>query len=166
VTAHSLLPPTSVSPGPGFEAGGIDQLNNYPITMNLRTHELIHHSKCWGKIPKFHQSGKLTRSSDVIVNDESCGKFRSFKDVWFPIALAGPAVFHQVLSNSSLHLSQLRGSRGANFESMAHHAAAIRSVNLRIAHPTLGVSDGIIGAVTAFLCHDVSSLSKLEFSIY
>jgi hypothetical protein len=66
------------------------------------------------------------------------------------------AAFHQVLSNSALHLGSLKmdGSR-ETVESIKYHTEAVESVKMRITDPILGITDGIIVAIIAFACHDV-----------
>ena len=93
--------------------------------------------------------------------DNQCSELGHFREVWFPLALADPAAFHQTLGHSVMHLAHLRQSTGKDTSlAIAHYAAAVRSVNERLADPILGIDDGIIAAIIALACHDVSCAFK------
>jgi hypothetical protein len=69
------------------------------------------------------------------------------------------AAFHQVLANLALNLNSHRNMDKAleSYESIAHHAHAIKLVNKRMSDPNFATSDGLIGAVLAFICYYVYS---------
>ena len=70
--------------------------------------------------------------------------------------MADPAAFHQILFNSSLRIGMFHKSVGTdNVQSVAHYASAVRSIQQRLCDPIVGISDGVIGAIIAFGCHDV-----------
>jgi hypothetical protein len=57
------------------------------------------------------------------------------------------AAMHLVLSNAALHLNDLRGNQGEDLTILAHNAAALQSVNLRMAKSNEEITDGLIGAI-------------------
>ncbi len=99
-----------------------------------------------------------------VVHDDRHGNFRPFRDCWFPIGMLDAAAFHQILSNSALHLGSLK-TEGTpeTLESIKYHSEAVKSVQERIADPIRGITDGIIVTIIAFACHDVGFCSDLYF---
>jgi hypothetical protein len=82
------------------------------------------------------------------------------RSAWFTIGFQDAATFHMVLSNSAAHIDHLRGvpdgEKGVDAEK--YHLLALQSINKRMSEPNLEVTDALIGAVSGFVCHNVSSL--------
>lgn len=103
----------------------------YPIRMDMKDHELIHH--VWS-------SGQVS--------------FQPFRDYWFSLGLLDTAAMHMVLSNAAIHLNALRGNQSEYITILTHNAAAIESVNVRIRDKKLNTSDDLMGAILGLMCHD------------
>jgi hypothetical protein len=83
-----------------------------------------------------------------------------FRDACFPMAMLDSAAFHQVLSNTILNRLSRRPEDNSpeSYESVKHHALAIKLVNQRIADPSSSTTEGFVGAVMGFACYHVRSL--------
>ena len=94
------------------------------------------------------------------------GYQHAFRDMWCPVGLSDPSAFHIVLSSSVAHFNSARiangGQPSAENEEMLHYGLAIRCVNDRIGNAAYQVTDGIIGAITGFICYNVC-LSRYVF---
>lgn len=79
-----------------------------------------------------------------------------------------PAAFHQVLSNAMMNLAlrRARANGSETYDSMKHHALAVRLVNQRIRDRTSATSDGFIGALVGFACYHVSFLVGFAWKTY
>jgi len=97
-------------------------------------------------------------SDCVAVFDDRYGNTPPFRDSWIPVGMMDPASFNQVLSNASLNLAFLRETDNPpeTVESLKYHARAIQLVNERISKTKDSATDGTIGALVGFACHDVS----------
>jgi hypothetical protein len=104
--------------------------------------------------------GTANMSLQLVFYDPD-GYQHAFRDMWYPVGLSDPSAFHIVLSNSVAHFNSARiangGQPSAENEEMLHYDLAIRCVNDRIGNAAYQVTDGIIGAITGFICHNVCS---------
>ncbi|KAF7861415.1 hypothetical protein EAF04_007980 [Stromatinia cepivora] len=105
--------------------GRVNPFEAWPIKMNMQEHELVHY--IWDQ---------------------------PFRDFWFPLGTNDPAAMNLVLANASLHLNILRGIKKESRDSMMYHLSAVRSVNRRLENFAVEQSDGIMGAILGFICHD------------
>ncbi|KAF7908761.1 uncharacterized protein EAF01_004516 [Botrytis porri] len=110
--------------------GRVNPFQAWPVKMDTQEHELVHH----------------------IWDPSQC--FQPFRDFWFPLGTNDSAAMHLMLANVALHLNALKGNRDEDRDSMKYHFSAIRSVNRRLAHFEVENSDGILGAILGFMCHD------------
>ncbi|TEY43686.1 hypothetical protein BOTCAL_0363g00070 [Botryotinia calthae] len=110
--------------------GRVNPFQAWPVKMDTQEYELVHH----------------------IWNPSQC--FQPFRDFWFPLGTNDSAAMHLVLSNAALHLDALRGNIDENRDSMIYHLSAVRSVNRRLANFAVENSNGIMGAILGFMCHD------------
>ncbi|CAD6444759.1 8d51ae04-a27f-4779-9a09-9a9d47a223f1 [Sclerotinia trifoliorum] len=110
--------------------GRVNPFQAWPIKMNMQEHELVHY--IW---------------------DSSQG-VQPFRDVWFPLAISDPAAMNVVLANASLHINYLRGNKKESRDAMMYHLSAVRSVNRRLPNFAVEQSEGILGAILGFMCHD------------
>jgi hypothetical protein len=87
------------------------------------------------------------------------------RSTWFSVGLYDSATFNMILSNSAAHLDQLRGIKDGErgLEAEKYHLIALQSVTKRLAEPNLDVTDGLIGGVAGFICHNVSLVSSVLF---
>ncbi|RDW61496.1 hypothetical protein BP5796_11388 [Coleophoma crateriformis] len=114
-----------------FGAARVDPFAAYPIQMDHQGHELIDH---------------IWRVARV--------NFQPFRDFWFPLGLVDAAAMHQILSNTAMHLNALRGRSDDVRAALEYNTAAIKSVNRRLPDASQNTSDGILGAILGFMCHD------------
>ncbi|TGO36232.1 hypothetical protein BHYA_0131g00100 [Botrytis hyacinthi] len=110
--------------------GRVNPFQAWPVKMDAQEHELVYH----------------------IWDPSQC--FQPFRDFWFPLGTNDSAAMHLMLANAALHLNALKGNRDEDRESMTYHLSAVRSVNRRLANFTVERSDGILGAILGFMCHD------------
>jgi hypothetical protein len=77
---------------------------------------------------------------------------------WFTMGFLDVAGFYIILSNAAAHRDQLQGVKEGEkgIEAEKYHLLALERVNSQLAQTDLGVSDGLIGAVSGFVCHNVS----------
>lgn len=113
-----------------LENARVNPFQAWPIKMNMQAHELVH-----------------------FIWDSSQG-VQPFRDIWFPIAAADPAAMNVVLANASLHLNHIRGIKTESRDAMMYHLSAVRSVNRRLANFVVEHSEGLMGAILGFMCHD------------
>ncbi|KZF20166.1 hypothetical protein L228DRAFT_284902 [Xylona heveae TC161] len=130
---QGLLAACKLSPFTSPSKAFSDPFLSYPIEMDSRAHWLI-----------------------INIFDDRHANFQPFRDIWFPLALSDGAAFHQLLSNSALHITSLRpiDRQREAFEALSHHAVALMCVQNRLADPTVAISDGIIASIIGFACHD------------
>jgi hypothetical protein len=104
----------------------------------------------------------MQSTHNVSVFQDDGGQQRPLRDAWFTIGLSDYAAFCQVVANSALHLDSAvhRNGRAAmeTPDSMRYHAEALKSIQKRLDDPVAATSDGVIGAVSSFLCHAVRDI--------
>ncbi|KAF7890042.1 uncharacterized protein EAF02_002457 [Botrytis sinoallii] len=110
--------------------GRVNPFQAWPVKMDTQEHELVYH----------------------IWDPSQC--FQPFRDFWFTLGTNDSAAMHLMLSNVVLHLNTLKGNRDEDRDSIMYHLSAVRSVNRRLAHFAVENSDGILGAILGFMCHD------------
>lgn len=79
--------------------------------------------------------------------------------VWISVAMSDKGAFHLGLANAALEIARNGDycDPVENPEAMKYYTKALALVNSRLVDPTLATSEGIIGAIVGFCCHDVSS---------
>ena len=96
--------------------------------------------------------------SILVETDFECeGVIPAFKPVWFEMIMRDPATFLQALSTAVTHRGSIHGEDGS--KALIYQQRAIHSVNERLSHELLGISDGVVGTVITFLTHNVGILS-------
>lgn len=93
----------------------------------------------------------------VETDSESNSVIPAFKPVWFEMIMRDPASFLQTLSTATTHRASIRGEDGS--KALIYQQRAIGSLNKRLSHALLGISDGVVGTVITFLTHNVGLLS-------
>jgi hypothetical protein len=83
--------------------------------------------------------------------------FKTMSKIGFFRTVEDEAGFRQILCTSSSHMTRLRQGTDTA-EAIALSTEAIRSINRRLADPTLGISDRVIITILAFACYAVSDL--------
>ncbi|PQE04630.1 tachykinin family protein [Rutstroemia sp. NJR-2017a BBW] len=129
--------------------GRVDPFQAYPIAMGVKQHELVHF---------------IWQASDTAAHP--------FRQFWYPLGLVDAAAMHLVLSNAAVQLDVLRGEPSEGPGAVMHYLSAITSVNRRLSSLETspeGLTDGILGAILGFMCHDVlalrGGLSSIEKNI-
>jgi len=97
---------------------------------------------------------------------------RPLGPIWFTVGMTDKSAFQLTLGNAAYcfnkETSLYKGERfehGETEESMSFYTAAMESVKSRLRDPIDGVSEGVIGSVLGFACHDVSGLLFLSLSL-
>jgi hypothetical protein len=99
----------------------------------------------------------MSADQRAAVHGDTCPMFKTMSKIGFFKSVVDEAGFRQILCTSSSHMTRLReGTETA--EAIALSTEAIRSINRRLNDPTLGISDGVIITILAFVCHAVSDL--------
>jgi hypothetical protein len=84
--------------------------------------------------------------------------YRPLVEVWFTIGISDASAFYLTMSNAAMLFGKETGSSDIeSAESMMYYTMSLNSINKRLQDPVDGVSEGVIGAVLGFTCHDVSS---------
>jgi hypothetical protein len=88
--------------------------------------------------------------------------------IWFTIGMIDKSAFQLTLGNAAYCFNKETGlyqgelfDRGETAESMSFYTMAMESVKRRLRDPIDGVSEGVIGSVLGFACHDVCFLLAL-----
>ncbi|CZT46217.1 uncharacterized protein RSE6_06618 [Rhynchosporium secalis] len=120
-------------------AGRSDPFNDYPITLNHRSRELL----------------------DLIF-DERIGSASPLKGFWFQISLLDTAAFHQLLSGAAIYFNNLHQGDGgqASGESLAHHAYSLQLVNDQMRNTESATTDGVISSIIGFAATTYEKLEK------
>lgn len=83
---------------------------------------------------------------------------RPLRNAWFTVGLSDEAAFFQVMSNSALHLYALQNptkEAEATALSTRYQQRTLRSIQKRLANGASDVNEGMIGAISALMAHDV-----------
>lgn len=121
---------------------GINPLSIFPLKTNERMRQLI-----------------------SFLHDSMDSTPRPLGPIWFTVGMVDKSAFQLTLGNAaycfnketSLYKGQVF-DRGETEESMRFYTAAMESVERRLRDPVDGVSEGVIGTVMGFACHDVCQL--------
>jgi hypothetical protein len=90
------------------------------------------------------------------VHTRSNRTYKPLAEVWFTIGIADRSAFHLTMANAVMLFAEETGSKGSETtESMMFYTMSLRSVNKRLQDPVDGISEGVIGTVLGFVCHDV-----------
>lgn len=82
--------------------------------------------------------------------------------MWFTISMSDASAFQLTVANAAVVYAAGDGDRLRETpESLKHYNMAVQSVNRRLQDPIDSVSEGLIGAVLGFACHDVGFTVKL-----
>ncbi|KAG4444285.1 hypothetical protein IFR05_000260 [Cadophora sp. M221] len=78
-----------------------------------------------------------------------------WRDACLPIGMLGPPAFHQMLSNALLNIRCRRPTctPSDTYESIRHHAIAVKMVKDGMSDPAIATSDAFIGAVVGLTCY-------------
>ncbi|KAF1988955.1 hypothetical protein K402DRAFT_327329 [Aulographum hederae CBS 113979] len=102
---------------------------------------------------------ELTGVKTVVY--DSTQHYRPMLKIWVTIALSDPSAFHLLLSHAALFRSSGKmfskpyDDVEENDEAVKHYTLSLRSVSSRLHDAADGVSEGLIGSIVGFACHDV-----------
>ncbi|KAH7400159.1 hypothetical protein BKA64DRAFT_722927 [Cadophora sp. MPI-SDFR-AT-0126] len=132
----SLIPMSSPYP-PAALLGSSrpNPFGRYPIDMEMRDHEMVHH--IW--------------SSHQI-------EFHPFRDYWFSLGMVDTAAMHLVIANAAMHRKHLRTSVEDDMIEASHVTSALTSINKRIGESKQNTTDEMLGAVLGLMCYNSLSL--------
>jgi hypothetical protein len=78
------------------------------------------------------------------------------RNIWMTITMTERSAFHLTLANSALFLTAEINKRIIeNAESIDHYTMAVKLTEKRLQDPIDAISEGVIGTVLGFACHDV-----------
>lgn len=105
--------------------------------------------------------------------DEARSTYKPFRFPWLSMGLSDAAAWYITLANAVLFRGLAPGTtsgfpeHSSNVEAMKWYTLSLRSIKSRLADPVMSVSEGLVIAVTGFLCHDVCAcLFFLSSSTY
>lgn len=91
--------------------------------------------------------------------DEARAYYRPFRFPWLSMGLSDAASWHITLANAALYRSN-PGAKKTEFtscvEAMKWYTMSLASVTKRLADPVTSDSEGLVIAITGFVCHDSS----------
>lgn len=103
----------------------------------------------------FPESSLIT----AVVVDEARSVYRPFRFPWLSMGLSDAAAWHITLANAALFRDiKPRGRKpeyNISIEAMKWYTQSLASVTKRLADPAESNSEGLIVAITGFVCHDV-----------
>ncbi|KAI1779672.1 hypothetical protein F4818DRAFT_149031 [Hypoxylon cercidicola] len=92
--------------------------------------------------------------------DEARAYYRPFRFPWLSMGLSDAAAWHITLANAALFRSdpckKKKGEFTSSVEAMKWYTMSLASVTKRLADPVASDSEGLVIAVTGFVCHDSS----------
>lgn len=93
---------------------------------------------------------------------EGRSSYAPFRTPWLSIGLADAASWYITLANTALARNMKPGDPKPEFETdteaMRLYTKSLQSVSKRLADPNERGKEGLIGAITGFICHDVCPL--------
>jgi hypothetical protein len=151
--ARSRLPPWWLGSLWRQVHGYLDPFVRYPIEVDSVARGFIANGEWSLRFIQF-----ILETHVIVVFQDPDSQQRPLRDAWFTVGLEDEAAFLQVLANSALYLDSMRNNgriAKETSDSMRYHARALVSVQERMKMGDGAVSDGLIGAVTGFMCHAV-----------
>ncbi|XXG94328.1 hypothetical protein Hte_000582 [Hypoxylon texense] len=91
--------------------------------------------------------------------EEARAYYRPFRFPWLSMGLSDAASWHITLANAALYRTNPGGKKTeftSCFEAMKWYTMSLASVTKRLADPVASDSEGLVIAVTGFVCHDSS----------
>ncbi|KAI2467159.1 hypothetical protein F4781DRAFT_444567 [Annulohypoxylon bovei var. microspora] len=102
--------------------------------------------------------------------DEARLTYRPFRFPWLTMGLSDMAAWHITLANAIIYRGLKPGERKPEFdtdlEAMKWYTLSLSSITKRLADPAQNGSEGLVIAVTGFVCHDASIGNFDRFSIH
>jgi hypothetical protein len=80
--------------------------------------------------------------------------------------MSDKSAFHLTMANAAMFFGKEIGCTNAETaESMKYYTISLRSINKRLLDPIDSISEGVMGTVLGFVCHDVSLLVKPSYNV-
>ncbi|KAI2618762.1 hypothetical protein GGR54DRAFT_141823 [Hypoxylon sp. NC1633] len=102
--------------------------------------------------------------------DEARYTYRPFRFPWLSMGLSDEAAWHITMANATLFREGGPGSKKTEFsvstEAMKWYTMSLTSTAKRLADPNESGSEGLIIAITGFVCHDTSVGNFDRFGIH
>lgn len=99
----------------------------------------------------------------ILVVDEARTTYRPFRFPWLTMGLSDIAAWHITLANAIIYRGLKPGEKKSEFtdvEAVKWYTLSLASITKRLADPAESNSEGLIIAVTGFVCHDVRFVSS------
>lgn len=85
--------------------------------------------------------------------------YRPLIEEWFTASMCDKSAFQLTMASAAVIYGVEAGDRQSEtVESLKYYNMSLQSVNMRLQDPVDGISEGVIGTVLGFACHDVSSV--------
>ncbi|XDG07246.1 hypothetical protein ABKA04_006861 [Annulohypoxylon sp. FPYF3050] len=101
--------------------------------------------------------------------DEARTTYRPFRFPWLTMGLSDIAAWHITLANAIIYRGLKPGEKKSEFtdvEAVKWYTLSLASITKRLADPAESNSEGLIIAVTGFVCHDASIGNFDRFAIH
>ncbi|KAK6948613.1 hypothetical protein Daesc_010383 [Daldinia eschscholtzii] len=104
------------------------------------------------------------------VVDEAKSHYRPFRFTWLTMGLSDTAAWHITLANAASYRKASQGNMTAEYscsvEAMKWYTLSLASITKRLADPDEKDSEGLIVAITGFVCHDATLGNFDRFCIH
>jgi hypothetical protein len=135
----------------------INPLAPLPTWANARIRHILNYGE--DHTPVF--AIKLTNLVLVLLSKKKA--YRPLVDVWFTLSMSDESTFQITLANAAVIYGADAGDKQSETaESIKCYNMSLQSVNKRLLDPVDSVSEGVMGTVLGFACHDVSSHPNLQ----
>ncbi|KAI1462135.1 hypothetical protein F4805DRAFT_194889 [Annulohypoxylon moriforme] len=101
--------------------------------------------------------------------DEARNTYRPFRFPWLTMGLSDIAAWHITLANAVIYRGLKPGEKKTEFtdlEALKWYTLSLASITKRLADPAESNSEGLVIAVTGFVCHDSSIGNFDRFAIH
>ncbi|OTB13944.1 hypothetical protein K445DRAFT_142578 [Daldinia sp. EC12] len=102
--------------------------------------------------------------------DEAKSHYRPFRFTWLTMGLSDTAAWHITLANAASYRKAGQGNMTAEYscsvEAMKWYTLSLASITKRLADPNEKDSEGLIVAITGFVCHDATLGNFDRFCIH
>jgi hypothetical protein len=140
----------------------VDPFAPFPVVLGATERELITISasiSLFWMLHRLYREGveKTTAYLWLAVFHDEIDTQRPMRSAWFTLGFLDKATLYIILANSAAHMDRLRGLKDGqkSLETDKYHLMALQSINKRLGQSEMEVTEGLIGAATGFMCHNV-----------
>jgi hypothetical protein len=136
---------------------GVSPLAPFPTATNSRMKHILDYGLKF--MPTYVHEQVNLLITVLLINSTA---YRPLVEMWMTTSMSDISAFQITVANAALYYAAGAGDRLQETpESLMHYNMSVQSVNRRLQDPVDGVSEGLIGAVIGFACHDVGSTAKI-----